>query len=131
MVQTGQTFTITVHNAAFGSIGQGYDENRDNLWDYDFWHQPVGEMDWLSGSFRLVDIQSDITGTGGSNPLNGITTHYDNEPYLSRLVDDRLNQSGSFNGTYTYTFLVAGAWRGLPHAVPGGGFGQRQREVQR
>ncbi len=113
LVQTGQTFTVTVHDATFGTIGQGFDENRDNLWDIDFWHQPVGEVEWPAGSFRLIDIQSEITGAGGANPLNGITTHYNNEPYLSRLFDDRLNQSGGFDGTYTYTFLVMGEGSGF------------------
>jgi len=57
-------------------------------------------------AFRLVDIQADIIGTGGSNPLNGITTRYDNEPYLTRLFDDRNNESGGFTGNYTYTFMM-------------------------
>ena len=103
LLQTGQTFTITVNNATFGTVGNGYDENRDNLWDLDMWHQPVGNTNWPTGSFRLIDIQSDVTGSGGSNPLNGITTHYNNEPYLSRLIG---NLSGTFNATYTYTFLA-------------------------
>jgi uncharacterized repeat protein (TIGR01451 family) len=101
--QVGQTITFTIHNATFGSVGAGFDENRDNLWDQDFWYQPVGETTWPATSFRLVDIQSDVTGSGGGNPLNGITTHYDNEPYLSRLIGDL---SGTFDATYTYTFLV-------------------------
>lgn len=45
--------------------------------------------------------------------MNGITTHYDNEPYLSRLFDDRLGQTGGFNGTYTYTFLVVNRGNGI------------------
>jgi hypothetical protein len=109
LVQIGQTFSIIVNNATFGTIGYGYDENRDGLWDIDFWFQPIGNADWPSSSFRLIDIQADLTGSGGSNPLNGIITHYDNEPYLSRLFDDRLNQSGSFSGTYTYTFMATAA----------------------
>ncbi len=109
LVQIGQTFSVTVNNAAFGTIGYGFDENRDGLWDMDFWFQPIGNANWQTSAFRLIDIQADIKGTGGSNPLNGITTHYDNEPYLSRLFDDRLNQSGGFNGTYTYTFMAISA----------------------
>jgi hypothetical protein len=106
VVQLLQNFSITVKNADFGSVGAGFDENRDGLWDYDFWYQPVGSINWPSVSYRLVDIQADIRGTGGNNPLNGISTHYDNEPYLSRLFDDRLGQSGGFTGDYTYTFLM-------------------------
>lgn len=106
LVGVGQTFSITFNNASFGTIGAGFDANRDNLWDYDFWIQPIGGTSFAAASFRLVDIQSDIVGTGGNNPLNGITTHFDNEPYLSRLFDDRLGQSGGFNGSYTYTFEV-------------------------
>ena len=103
LVQPGQVFTVTIHNADFGSIGSGFDENRDGLSDYDFWYQPIGKTDFPTTSFRLVDIQADITGNGGSSPLNGITSHYDNEPYLSRLIGD---VSGGFTGTYTYTFLA-------------------------
>jgi len=106
LVGVGQTFSITFNNASFGTIGNGFDANRDNLWDYDFWIQPIGGTSFAAASFRLVDIQSNIVGTGGNNPLNGITTHFDNEPYLSRLFDDRLGQSGGFNGSYTYTFEV-------------------------
>ena len=109
LVQIGQTFTITINNADFGTIGAGFDENLDNLGDYDIWYQPVGNSNWAASAFRLIDIQSDIIGKGGNNPLNGITTHFDNEPYLSRLFDDRLGQSGGFEGDYTYTFLVIGA----------------------
>ncbi len=104
LVQIGQTFSVTVHNATFGTVGAGFDENRDGLSDYDFWYQPVGNTNWPTSSFRLFDIQADITGTGGSNPLNGITTHFDNEPYLSRL-----STSGGFEGTYTYTFMAIAA----------------------
>ncbi len=111
MLQTGQTFSLTVHNATFGNVGAGFDENRDNLWDYDCWYQPIGKTDWPSASFRLIDIQSDITGgTGAANPLAGITNHYDNEPYLSRLIGDL---SGTFNGTYTYTFLAMAPGDGM------------------
>ena len=106
IILPGQTFSITVNNAEFGSIGAGFDEDRDGLWDYDFWYQPVGSMAWPSGSYRLVDIKANITGTGGNNPLNNITTFYDNEPYLTRLFDDRLGQSGGFTANYTYTFLM-------------------------
>jgi hypothetical protein len=113
IVQPGNTFSITVHNASFGTIGAGFDANRDNLWDYDFWYQPIGSTTWPAGSFRLVDIQADIVGTGGNNPLNNIVTHYDNEPYLSRLFDDGLSQSGGFNGTYTYTFQVINLGNGF------------------
>jgi Secretion system C-terminal sorting domain len=103
MVVPGQTISVTFNNATFGTIGAGFDENRDNLFDYDMWHQPVGAPTWLPNAFRLVNISSNVTGTGGSNPLNGITTFYDNEPYLSRLVGDI---GGAFDITYTYTFLV-------------------------
>ena len=112
MTQTGQTFSITVHNATFGTVGQGYDENRDNLWDFDFWHQPIGEITWDASAFRLIDIQSDITGKGGSCPLNGITTHYDNEPYLTRIFNGDLSSCG-FDATYTYTFIVVGEGSGV------------------
>ena len=102
IVFPGNTFSVTIHNATFGNVGNGFDENRDNLWDYDFWYQPTGDINWPAASFRLVDIQCDVTGSGGSNPLNGITSHYDNEPYLSRLIGDI---GGVFNANYTYTFL--------------------------
>jgi hypothetical protein len=104
------TYTVTVHNATFGNVGSGFDENRDNLSDFDFWYQPIGKTNWPSSSFRLVDIQTDVTGSGGSNPLNGITTHYDNEPYLSRLIGD---VSGAFIATYTYTFVVVNPGNGF------------------
>ena len=110
LVQPGMTFTVTVHNATFGNVGNGFDENRDNLSDFDFWYQPIGKTNWPSASFRLVDIQTDVTGSGGSNPLNGITTHYDNEPYLSRLIGD---VSGAFIATYTYTFVVVNPGNGF------------------
>jgi hypothetical protein len=103
IVQPGMTFSVTIHNATFGSVGAGFDENRDNLWDFDFWHQPIGETNWPAASFRLIDIQSDVTGSGGSNPLNNVTTHFDNEPYISRIIGD---VTGGFDATYTYTFLV-------------------------
>ncbi len=106
LLQVGQKFSITVNNATFGSVGNGFDENRDNLWDIDMWHQPIGKTDWPTNSFRLIDIQSDVTGSGGSNPLNGITTHYNNEPYLSRLIG---SLNGTFNATYTYTFMAIGS----------------------
>ena len=109
LVQPGQTVNVTVNNAAFGTIGSGFDENMDGLPDYDFWYQPVGETAWPNLTYRLIDIQSDITGTGGgSNPLSGITTHFDNEPYLSRL-----STSGGFNANYTYTFLVLTSGNGF------------------
>lgn len=106
IVAPNETFSVTINNVTFGTVGSGYDENRDGLWDLDFWYQPVGDIGWPSQNFRLVDIQADITGSGGANPLNGITVRYDNEPYLSRLIDDRLNEGGSFNGSYTFTFQV-------------------------
>jgi Secretion system C-terminal sorting domain len=99
----GQTISVTFNNATFGSVGAGFDENRDNLFDYDMWHQPIGSTSWDARFLRLVDIKSFVTGSGGSNPLNGITNFYDNEPYLSRLAGD---VSGTFDITYTYTFLV-------------------------
>jgi hypothetical protein len=108
MVQIGQTFQITLNNATFGTVGGGYDSNRDGLFDYDMWYQPVGEPDFNANSFRLLDIQANITGSGGSNPLNGITTSYSNEPYLSRLIGD---VSGGFNATYTYTWIVTNPGR--------------------
>ena len=110
LVQPGMTFTVTVHNATFGNVGNGFDENRDNLSDFDIWYQPIGKTNWPAASFRLVDIQTDVTGSGGSNPLNGITTHYDNEPYLSRLIGD---VSGAFIATYTYTFVVVNPGNGF------------------
>ena len=110
LVQPGMTFTVTVHNATFGNVGSGFDENRDNLSDFDFWYQPIGKTNWPAASFRLVDIQTDVTGSGGSNPLNGITMHYDNEPYLSRLIG---SVSGSFIATYTYTFVVVSGANGF------------------
>ncbi len=102
VVQPGQTFSLTVHNANFGNIGQGFDENRDGIYDYDVWYQPIGDTAWSSGSFRLVDIQADVWGdVPASNPFP--LTHYDNEPYLSQMIGAT---SGSFRATYTYTFLA-------------------------
>jgi hypothetical protein len=103
IVLPGETVSITFNNATFGLVVGGFDENRDNAFDYDMWHQPVGSTDWWAASFRLINIESYVTGLGGSNPLDGITTYYNNEPYLSRLIGD---VGGTFNITYTYTFQV-------------------------
>ena len=102
IVTPGSTFSVTFNNATFGSVGAGFDENRDNLRDYDFWHQPIGETNWPAREIRLIDIKSYVTGAGGGNPLNGITTFYDNEPFVSRMI----GTTGTFNATYTYTFQV-------------------------
>ncbi|MEA3443102.1 MAG: LamG-like jellyroll fold domain-containing protein, partial [Bacteroidota bacterium] len=102
VVQPGQTFSLTVNNANFGNIGQGFDENRDGIYDYDVWYQPIGDTSWSSNSFRLVDIQADVWGdVPASNPFP--LTHYDNEPYLSQMIGAT---SGAFRATYTYTFLA-------------------------
>ncbi|HEX4958601.1 MAG TPA: T9SS type A sorting domain-containing protein, partial [Lacibacter sp.] len=102
LVAVGNTFTVTFNKATFGTVGEGFDENRDGLSDYDFWFQPIGEPNFPT-AFRLVNIVAQITGSGGSNPLNGITNTYVNDPYISRLIG---NMSSTFDATYTYTFQV-------------------------
>jgi uncharacterized repeat protein (TIGR01451 family) len=109
-VQVGQRFTVTVNGATFGNIGAGYDADRDGLFDFDFWHQPIGEPTWNSNAFRLLDIQSQLTFSGGSCPLNGQTLPYDNEPYLTRLFT---SGSCTVDANYSYAFVAYAAGSGI------------------
>lgn len=102
LVQTGQTFTLTFHNVDFGTVGAGFDENRDGISDYDLWYQPVGKLNWPTGSFRLVDIQSDFWGKNTNIDADNLV-HYNNEPYLSQI--NGANSNG-YRADYSYTFLA-------------------------
>lgn len=130
LVQIGQTFSVTVHNATFGTIGQGFDANRDGLWDYDFWHQPVGESDWPSGSFRLVDIQSI-----GVNVITGLpcpsVTVAPNTICTGGTAILTANVTGGSGLIYQWQQFTTGSGNRVPTAQLGQTFSAQQATVLR
>ncbi len=99
LVSPGETITSNGVRYELGNVNKGFDNNRDYVYDYNAWLQPVGDLAYDPSCFRLIRTVGVLTvSRSGGNP--NMIIPFEDQLYFSDLPSDNNGIIGNVHYVY-------------------------------